>query len=159
MVTGQPDLVHAVDNDPYALAWSRPTLAHVMHRLGYATAGFYTGPFCHERFGFDRLKKGDYDRGVFKNPGEVAASGTEERREPAGFFRKGKSGTWRDELSQAELNSFLWVAGDLLEELGYLGEHDPKPPRRAPLSAVARSALYGVRRRLVWVGKRALGSG
>lgn len=112
----------------------------------------------YERFDFDRLKKGDYDRAVFKNPGEVTASGTEERREPPGFFRKGKSGTWRDELSRAELNSFLWVAGDLLEELGYLGENDPRPLRRAPLSAVMRSAMYGVRRRLVWVGKRALGS-
>ena len=35
LFTGQPDLVHAVDGDPWALAWRHPTLAQVLHRLGY----------------------------------------------------------------------------------------------------------------------------
>jgi arylsulfatase A-like enzyme len=54
LLTGQPSLVHSVDHERYALLWRRPTLAAILQRAGYATAGFYTGPFVHERFGFDR---------------------------------------------------------------------------------------------------------
>lgn len=113
----------------------------------------------YERFTFDRLKKGEYERDVFKNPGEVAASGTEERREPSGFFRKGKSGSWREDLSSAELKSVLWVAGDLLGELGYLEAGDPSPPDRPPLSTVVRRTVGGLRARIVSVGKKVLGGG
>lgn len=52
MMTGEPDIVHSVIEGPFALDPTRPTIASVLRFLGYATAGFYTGPFCHERFGF-----------------------------------------------------------------------------------------------------------
>lgn len=54
MMTGQPDTVHGVDYQDFALGFSRPTVAAVLQKIGYATAGFYSGPYCHERFGFAR---------------------------------------------------------------------------------------------------------
>jgi hypothetical protein len=41
------------------------------------------------------------------------------KQEPAGFFRKGKVGSWRDEWSIADRRSFTAVGGALLVELGY----------------------------------------
>jgi hypothetical protein len=60
--------------------------------------------------------------------GEVASSillggeaGTTElaRQEPAGFFRKGEIGGWRNEWSVDDRRAFASVAGDLLVDLGY----------------------------------------
>lgn len=110
----------------------------------------------YEAFSFDRLKSGRYQRDTFKNPGEVKASGTHERKEPPGFFRKGRSGTWREELSRADVAEFMWVAGGLLEELGYLTDGEPRPsspPARLRLRHVLRNGRGAMAR----MGKRVLG--
>lgn len=53
LMTGQPDMIHGVESDQFALHPSRPTMAAVLQKVGYRTAGFYSGPYCHERFRFD----------------------------------------------------------------------------------------------------------
>lgn len=52
--TSLPDLVHGVDQNGLRLAVETPLLAHVLREAGYATAGFYSGPYLHPAFGFDR---------------------------------------------------------------------------------------------------------
>jgi arylsulfatase A-like enzyme len=74
LMCGQPDVIHGVDSEKYALLWRRPTLAAVLQKVGYATAGFYTGPFVHERFGFDR----GFDR--YESAYGKAAQAANERR-------------------------------------------------------------------------------
>lgn len=56
------------------------------------------------------------DRG-FVWSGEAARRS--DPKEPEGFFRKGKSGSWADELSRFERWEIDRIAGDLLIELGY----------------------------------------
>lgn len=110
----------------------------------------------YEAHRFDRLKSGDYRRDTFKNPGVVRASGTPDRKEPPGFFRKGKSGTWREELTRADVAEFLWVAGELLQNLGYLGD-EARLPTRPPSRLRLRRLLRSSRAALVRGGKRVLG--
>lgn len=38
---------------------------------------------------------------------------------PSGFFRKGKSDSWRDELSHGQLRTIEYIAGDLMTAYGY----------------------------------------
>jgi hypothetical protein len=109
------------------------------------------------RFSFDKLKAGDYSRSVFANPGLSPASGTRERKEPPGFFRKGVSGDWQNLFRGADLRAFLWVAGDLLHDLGYL-EPGVRIPPGPPLSLRARSWLRSARASLASVGKKVLGA-
>jgi len=54
---------------------------------------------------------------------------------PEGFFRKGKSAGWVDELSPSQIKSLEFVAGDLLDKQGYYRRYavQQKPP-----AAVAR---------------------
>ncbi|MBL8899017.1 MAG: sulfatase [Planctomycetes bacterium] len=54
LMTGQPELVHGVDLDPFKLGEATPTLAAILRRVGYYTAGHYSGPYLHARYGFDR---------------------------------------------------------------------------------------------------------
>ena len=54
MMTGQPGIVHGIDSDFFALHESRLTLASVLQKVGYQTAGFYSSPELEGRFGFDR---------------------------------------------------------------------------------------------------------
>jgi arylsulfatase A-like enzyme len=54
LMTGQPELVHGVDLDPFKLGEATPTLAAILRRVGYYTAGHYSGPYLHPRYGFDR---------------------------------------------------------------------------------------------------------
>jgi len=54
MLTGQPDIIHGVDLEFFAVHESRPSLASVLKEVGYATAGFYGSPALAPRFGFDR---------------------------------------------------------------------------------------------------------
>lgn len=69
-----------------------------------------------EEFSFDRMsQRGDETLLV---GGEFAPYAAE-RREPAGFFRKGAVGGWRAEWSETDRLLFDGVAGDLLVELGY----------------------------------------
>lgn len=48
-------------------------------------------------------------------------------QEPAGHFRKGRAGSWREELSPGQLAEVLRVAGSLLAELGYLPVEQASP--------------------------------
>ncbi len=111
----------------------------------------------YDRFHFDKLKSGDYERTVFKNPGRSAASGTEGRKEPPGFFRKGEAGQWREELTPADLRAFHWVAGDLLVELGY-ADRAEATQTAPPLGLRVRRARSRLRSRVVSLGRRLLGS-
>jgi arylsulfatase A-like enzyme len=52
LLTGQPELVHAVEIDYLRPDPNRHTLPSVLAARGYATAGFYTGPYLDPRFGF-----------------------------------------------------------------------------------------------------------
>jgi arylsulfatase len=54
IMSGQPDLIHSVDDPLFALHDSRPTIAAVLQRAGYFTAGFFSAPFVHPRYGFAR---------------------------------------------------------------------------------------------------------
>ena len=40
----------------------------------------------------------------------------------AEFFRQGKSGGWRDVLTAAQVARFIETEGDMMIQLGYLGE-------------------------------------
>lgn len=111
----------------------------------------------YEQFGFEKLKAGNYERSVFKNPGVSAASGTEGRKEPRDFFRKGVAGQWRDAFSPAQLRAFNWVAGDLLSELGYATPSETAVAG-TPLPIRLRQARQDLRRLVVNVGRRVLGS-
>lgn len=109
------------------------------------------------RFSFDKLKAGDYERSVFVNPGVSAASGTEERKEPRDFFRKGVSGQWKEAFSPGQLRAFNWVAGDLLSELGY-ADPSETAASKPPVGVRLREARQGLRRGVVNLGRRLLGS-
>ncbi len=52
--TGQPDLVHAVEQDGHEIHPSLPLLSETLQRAGYRTAGFYSGPYLDKAFGFAR---------------------------------------------------------------------------------------------------------
>jgi arylsulfatase A-like enzyme len=54
LFTGQPELVHAVDVDVHKPGPERPTMAEILARHGYRTAGFFSGPYLEPHFGFDR---------------------------------------------------------------------------------------------------------
>jgi len=58
MFTGLVDTTHGVVDNGLALSGSHLTLAEVLKRRGYQTAGFYGGPYLHPTFGlaqgFDR---------------------------------------------------------------------------------------------------------
>jgi hypothetical protein len=41
------------------------------------------------------------------------------RKEPEGFYRSGRSGGWVDELGRRELNTIEYIAGPLMDRLGY----------------------------------------
>lgn len=63
--------------------------------------------------------------------------------EPEGFFRKGGSGNWREELSRPEVRLVEHVCGDLMEETGYaLSATGSMPPLRL--------FLYWLRDRVRW---------
>jgi len=54
LMTGQPDVAHAVEMDSLRLAPGHRTLAEELAGAGYRTAGFYSGPYLDPRFGFAR---------------------------------------------------------------------------------------------------------
>ncbi len=72
----------------------------------------------------------------------VAASSKDKVRTvkefPKGFVRKTTSGGWRDELSAGDARIIEYLAGDLMEELGY--ERSQKPYRFKPLRVLLREA-------------------
>ncbi len=95
----------------------------------------------YDEFKFAKLSRGDYSREVFKNPGTVTASGTRDRKEPAGFFRKGVAGDWVNHLKRNDIKIFNWIAGDLLVDLGYATPEEVRAPRFIPLGLLARNCL------------------
>ena len=54
MLTGQPEIVHAVDLDHQRPDDERPFLPEILRDRGYRTAGFFSGPYLEPHFGFDR---------------------------------------------------------------------------------------------------------
>ena len=54
MLTGEPELVHAVDLDHQRLDPGRPLLAETLAGHGFRTAGFFSGPYLEPHFGFGR---------------------------------------------------------------------------------------------------------
>lgn len=54
MLTGLPELVHAVDVDFHRPSGEVRLLPQLLQEAGYRTAGFYTGPYLEPHFGFDR---------------------------------------------------------------------------------------------------------
>ena len=54
LMTGEPELVHGVDTDLQALDASTPTLAEILERHGYQTAGVFSGPYLEPQWGFGR---------------------------------------------------------------------------------------------------------
>ena len=108
------------------------------------------------RFSFNKLQAGKYDRQVFLNPGEARASGTEDKPEPPGFFRKGVAGDWVNSLSKADVEEIYWVAGTLLAELGYC-DSDPTPTRM-PGTLRRRQRLERAKSAVRKLGGRLLGA-
>jgi hypothetical protein len=54
LFTGQPDLVHGVEQDGFAIPPGLTTLPEKLKALGYRTFGVYSGPYLDPRHGFDR---------------------------------------------------------------------------------------------------------
>ena len=52
LMCGMADLVHGVLNDGYGATKSRVQLAQLLADAGYATAGFYSGPYLGPSYGF-----------------------------------------------------------------------------------------------------------
>jgi len=68
LMSGLPDLAHGVWSDGFGPTLSRVQLGEALSAAGYATAGFFSGPYLGEKYGFG----GGFD--VWKN-----ASGVEEQ--------------------------------------------------------------------------------
>jgi arylsulfatase A-like enzyme len=54
MLSGQPELVHAVDHDYHRPHAAMPWVPSVFADAGYHTAGFFSGPYLDPHFGFER---------------------------------------------------------------------------------------------------------
>ena len=54
LMTGLPELAHAVELDNLELAPEHRTLAEILQQDGYLTAGFYSGPYLAPNYGFGR---------------------------------------------------------------------------------------------------------
>ena len=52
--TGQPEMVHGVEQDGHQAPASLPLLSEELKSLGYRTAGFFSGPYLDPAFGFAR---------------------------------------------------------------------------------------------------------
>lgn len=97
----------------------------------------------YDRFAFSKLQTNQYERDVFLNTGIAKASGTADRPEPKGFFRKGIAGDWQEYLSASQLREVYWVAGKTLKALGY-----------AQNSTVVSQTPWSIRRRRVVSGAK-----
>ena len=53
LLTGLPDLAHGAIDDVIGLAKQRVELAEALLNAGYATAGFYSGPYLSDHYGFN----------------------------------------------------------------------------------------------------------
>jgi len=108
----------------------------------------------YQRFAFDKLKKNEYSRDVFLNPGVAKASGTRDLPEPKGFFRKGIAGGWKTSLSDAQVEEIYWAAGELMHELGYIDS--PSRPARMPGSVRRQQLLAKTKQKVSALGAKLL---
>jgi hypothetical protein len=69
------------------------------------------------------------------------------QKNPQGFFRKGKAGTWRSELSGNEVRIVEHVCHDLMVAAGYEPERNG---RGAPLRLPIHDGLQRIRESLDW---------
>lgn len=67
----------------------------------------------------DQRLDNEHKRATLVWGGEVKRRLGRDPEEPAGFFGKGRAGTWEDEMNAYQRWQFAEVAGDLLDELGY----------------------------------------
>jgi hypothetical protein len=70
--------------------------------------------------------------------------------DPEGFYRKGTSDSWREDLSNSDIGVIEYVTGDLMKELGY----EPSRPRRKPLSLIFADLESTVAGGFAAVGRR-----
>ena len=54
ILTGEPELVHGVEQDGHEIHPSLPLVSERLRRAGWRTAGFYSGPYLDPAFGFGR---------------------------------------------------------------------------------------------------------
>lgn len=54
LFTGEPSIVHAVDEGSHIYGGATPLMTEVFQESGYRTAGFFSGPFLEGSFGFER---------------------------------------------------------------------------------------------------------
>lgn len=54
LLTGRPDLAHGAADDAMGLTPQRVELAEALNNAGYGTAGFYSGPYLSDHYGFGR---------------------------------------------------------------------------------------------------------
>jgi arylsulfatase A-like enzyme len=54
LLTGLPDLAHGAVDDAIGLSKQRVELAEVLANAGYTTAGFYSGPYLSDHYGFGK---------------------------------------------------------------------------------------------------------
>ncbi|AKL74376.1 sulfotransferase family protein [Actinobacteria bacterium IMCC26256] len=95
------------------------TLERVFAHIGVAA----TSQDCEQllvAFALDKMANGESSIVI---GGDFAAAASK-RSEPAGFFGKGGSGSWRAQWGRDELLAFNDTAGDLLVELGYEDSSD-----------------------------------
>jgi hypothetical protein len=70
--------------------------------------------------------------------------------QPDGFYRKGHADSWRDDLSRSDVRLIEYIAGDLMQELGY----EPATSQTKPLSMILADAESALAARCAAVGRR-----
>jgi arylsulfatase A-like enzyme len=85
LMSGMPDLVHGVLNDGYGATPSRVQLAELLADAGYATAGYYSGPYLGSSHGFgDGFDVWENASGVEEDLVESASGSSGASDRPAG---------------------------------------------------------------------------
>lgn len=105
------------------------------------------GDFCQNALkecAIERLRK---ERDTLISKGMALVNG-------ADFFRKGKADSWRDELSDHDVEVIEYVAGDLMREYGYIGSTEFVGRARKPWRLKVRDNLDRFGRR----GRRTVNS-
>jgi hypothetical protein len=86
-------------------------LAKVLARLGWAAAGEAIR-LAVEASGFERLQQRERDGGFRERPPQARSH----------FFRRGRVGSWREELAPDLVRRLIDVHGDAMRRFGYLDE-------------------------------------
>jgi hypothetical protein len=72
---------------------------------------------------------------------------------PAGFFRRGEAGAWKDDLTRGEVRAVEYLCGDLMADLGY--ERSRATPG-APARLLLHDGIQRVRESIDWQLSRLL---